>query len=89
MNLYHIEYSIISRGQKIICHSVGVDQNDVIKDIVSVVGAITIMNLYKVTEVHRISGSIREQIVQNSTRTKTTKKIGRPRKHDMMEMRND
>jgi hypothetical protein len=84
MNLYRIEYQIRSTGQNLICLSVGTDQEDIIKDITSVVGDITVLSLYSVTEVHRISGSIRTQIIQNSLKTETRSRIGRPRKFDMV-----
>ncbi len=51
MNLHRIEYQIRSTGQNLICLSVGKDENDVIKDIVSVVGEITVLSLYQVSEV--------------------------------------
>lgn len=89
MNLYRIEYTIKSSGQRVICNSIGMSQDDVISDITSVVGAITITNLYHMTVVHRISCSIREQIIQDLSKPKNTKKLGRPRKYDMMEMKDD
>ena len=76
MNLYRIEYSVKSTGQRIICHSVGMNQDDVIQDIVSVVGEITVLNFYHVTEVHRISGSIRKQIFDTFLKiTKASKRL--------------
>ena len=47
--LYRIEYIIKSTGQKIICLSVGQDQEDVVKDIVSVVGSVTVLSIVKLT----------------------------------------
>jgi len=85
MVLYNIEYQI-RNGQTFICKSLGLNQDDVINDLVSVVGEITILNLYYITDVHRISGTIRKQILENSLRKETTKKIGgRPRKYEIGE----
>jgi hypothetical protein len=61
MNLYRIEYSIISNGQRIICHSVGENQDDVVQDIMSVVGKITILDVSFICDIHRISGSIKNR----------------------------
>jgi len=85
MVLYNIEYQI-RNGQTFICKSLGLNQDDVINDLVSVVGEIKVLNIYYVTDVHRISGVIRKQILENSLRTETTKKIGgRPRKYEIGE----
>lgn len=85
MNLYRIEYSIISNGQRIICHSVGENQDDVVQDIMSVVGKITILDVSFICDINRISGSIKKQIIQNSSETQTRSRIGRPRKYEIGE----
>lgn len=85
MVLYNIEYQI-RNGQTFICKSLGLNQDDVINDLVSVVGEIKVLNIYYVTDVHRISGVIRKQILENSLTKETTKKIGgRPRKYEIGE----
>lgn len=84
MKLYSIEYEIQRTGQVFTCKSVGIDENDIVKDIVSVVGDITILNSCYISDVHRISGSIRKQIFEHSIKKDTTmKKIGRPRKYEI------
>ena len=84
MNLYRIEYSIKSSGQRIICHSVGLNPDDIVKDIVSVVGEISVLNICYLFDIHRISGSIRKQIIEDSRELKKTK-VGRPKKYDWVE----
>lgn len=85
MNLYRIEYSIKSNGQRIICHSVGENKDDVIQDIMSVVGEITILDMSFICDIHRISGSIKKQIIYDSSETQTRSRIGRPRKYEIGE----
>ena len=81
MVLYNIEYQN-RLGQTFICKSLGMNEEDIIKDLVSVVGEIRVLNLYHVTEVNRISGVVRRQILENSLK-KENKKIGRPRKYEI------
>ena len=83
MVLYNIEYQN-RLGQTFICKSLGLNEEDIMNDLVSVVGEIRVLNLYHVTEVHRISGVVRRQILENSLRKENTnKKIGRPRKYEI------
>ena len=84
MNLYRIEYIIKSTGQKIICFSVGRDQGDVVKDIFSVVGSVTVLSIVTLSEVHRLTGTIRRH-VQNTGNTRV-RRGGRPRKYDPEEV---
>ena len=84
MNLYRIEYFIKSTGQKIICLSVGQDQEDVVKDIFSVVGSVTVLSIVTLSEVHRLTGTIRRH-VQNTGNTRV-RRGGRPRKYDPEEV---
>jgi hypothetical protein len=65
MNLYRIEYQIRSTGQRLICHSVGVSQDDVMNDISSVAGEITVMNLCYVCAVHRLSKQLQARLTSH------------------------
>ena len=73
MVLYNIEYQN-RLGQTFICKSLGLNEEDIIKDLVSVVGEIRVLNLYHVTEVNRISGVVRRQILENSLRKENKNK---------------
>ena len=85
MVLYNIEYQN-RLGQTFICKSLGMNEEDIIKDLVSVVGEIRVLNLYHVTEVNRISGVVRRQILEHSLKKdKIEKKVGRPRKYEIGE----
>ncbi len=84
MYLYHIEYSIQSTRQMFTCKAIGQNQDDVIKDIESQVGKITVTEIYYQTEVHRITRSIREKIIEQSLLKKHIKRTGRPRKYEIM-----
>lgn len=83
MNLYRIEYIIKSNNQKIICFSVGHDQRDVVNDLETLVGFITVLSLSTVSEVHRLTGTIRRHI-QMSKNTRV-RKGGRPRKYEIVD----
>jgi hypothetical protein len=84
MRLYSVEYQINRTGQVFTCKSVGVNEQDIVNDISSVVGGITVLSIHYVSEVHRISDQIRKQIVEHSINKNTTvKKIGRPRKYEI------
>jgi hypothetical protein len=84
MKLYSIEYQINRTGQVFTCKTVGQDEQDVVNDISSMVGEITVQTLYFVMEVHRITDSIRRQIVERSIKGQSsTKKGGRPRKYEL------
>lgn len=83
MILYNIEYQN-RLGQTFICKSIGMNSDDVVNDLVSIVGPITVINLYYTTEVHRLTDSIRRQILEHSVKKdKTEKKVGRPRKYEI------
>ena len=84
MNLYKVEYIIKSTGHRIICFSVGRDEEDVVRDILTVVGFITVIGISTVSEVHRLTGTIRRHI-QNTGNTRV-RKGGRPRKYDPEEV---
>ncbi len=57
MYLYHVEYQITSTRQTFTCKVVGDSEKDVVNDIESQVGKITVNEMYYQTEVHRISRS--------------------------------
>ena len=84
MYLYHIEFLIQSTGQTFTCKVVGQSEKDVVKDIESQVGKIEINDLHYQTEIHRITRSIREQIIEQSLLKKQMKRSGRPRKYEIM-----
>jgi hypothetical protein len=80
MYLYHIEYST-STQQTFTCKVIGENEKEIIKDIESQVGKIEVYELYFQTEIHRITRSIREKIIEQSLVNDQTKKIGRKRKY--------
>jgi len=79
MTLYQIEH-IIQNGQRIICLSVGEDERDVVKDIMSVIGSISVLSISPLSEVHRFTGTIKRHIQMG------VRKGGRPRKYDHVEV---
>ena len=84
MKLYSIEYEIQRTGQTFTCKSVGVDESDIVNDISSVVGPITVLSIYYMSEVHRFTNTIRKNIIERSIKKDTTvKKSGRPRKYEL------
>ncbi|MEI8225984.1 MAG: hypothetical protein WCG82_08650 [Bacteroidota bacterium] len=83
--LYHMEYEILSTGQSYTCKCVGTNRDDIIKDIVNQVGEVRILNFYYMSEVHRITGTVRKQIMEVSLKKeKSNKRIGRPRKYELI-----
>lgn len=81
MVLFSIEYEVVSNGMTFKCDVVGVNENDIVNDIVSQVGVIRIISLYRKSGVHRITNTIRKQIIDGKN-TPTKKKMGRPRLPD-------
>ena len=69
-------YSNIMKG-------IGKDENDVVNDIVSQVGQIRVTSIHRVSEVHRITDTVRKGIVERSLLKDTPKGKGRPRKLDI------
>jgi hypothetical protein len=84
MYLYHIEYMIQSNGQTFTCKIIGESEKEIVKDIESQVGKIEVYELYFQTEIHRITRSIREKIIEQSLIKKQVKREGRPRKFEIM-----
>jgi len=82
MTLFHIEYHLKS-GQTYICKVIGTSENDVVRDIVSQVGEIRVLSIYHQSEVHRITETVRRQIIEGSLKGKKSHKMGRPRKYDL------
>ena len=82
--LYHIEYQIKSIGQSYTCKCVGTNRDDILKDIVNQIGEIRVLNFYYMSEVHRITGTIRKQIMEGSLKKEKSKKMGRPRKYEFI-----
>ena len=80
MVLFSIEYEIVSTGQPFLCKVVGDTENDVVNDIVSQVGQIRIVSLYRQSEIHRITGSIRKRIIDHSQKKEPPRGKGRPKK---------
>ena len=83
MTLYQIEY-IIQNGQRIICLSVGEDERDVVEDIMSVIGSISVLSMSPLSEVHRLTKTIRRHIQMSENMG--VRKGGRPRKYDHVEV---
>lgn len=83
MFLYNIEYEIKSTGKIFTSKSVGISQDDVINDLISIVGDISVLNFCFITEIHHISNAIKRQILDNMMKNKVKKKLGRPRKYDL------
>ena len=80
MTLYRIEYFINSTCQRIICLSVGENETDVWEDISSVVGEeIKVLSIFPLSEVHRLTGTIKRHIQMG------VRKGGRPKKFDWVE----
>ena len=83
MFLYNIEYEIKSNGKIFTSKSVGISQDDVINDLISIVGDISVINFCFITEIHHISNSIKRQIIDDMIKKEVKKKLGRPRKYDL------
>jgi hypothetical protein len=82
MVLFSIEYEI-SNGQSgsYLCRCIGENENDVYTTLCKYCGGrIKIISLYRVSEVHLITDTIRNKIIEN--RSPTKKKMGRPRLPD-------
>ena len=84
MYLYHIEYSIQSTRQTFTCKVVGKSEDDVINDIEGQVGKIEINDLHYQTEIHRVTRSIREKIIEQSLLKQHIKRSGRPKKYEVI-----
>lgn len=82
MVLFNVEYEV-PNGMTYICRCIGNDENEVIMDIKTQVGEIRVLSLYRVSEVHRLTDTVRKGIVERSLQRETQgiKKIGRPRKY--------
>jgi hypothetical protein len=84
MVLFSIEYEVLSTGITYICKViVSNDEKEVIDDIVSQVGKIRVLSLYRLSEVHRITDTVRKGIVERSLLKEPSKGKGRPRKLDI------
>jgi hypothetical protein len=83
MVLFHLEYEIVSTGQPFICKIVGDSENDVVNDLVSQVGQIRVVDLYRKSEIQRVTGTVRRKIIERSLSTEPTRGKGRPRKYDL------
>jgi hypothetical protein len=66
MVLFSIEYEVLSTGMNFICKVIGMNENDVVNDLVSQVGNIRVLSLYRMSEVHRITDTVRKGIVERS-----------------------
>ena len=80
MVLFSIEYEI-SNGMTYICKVIGSNENDVVNDIISQVGQIRVTSIHRVSEVHRITDTVRKGIVERSLLKDKPKGKGRPRKY--------
>jgi len=83
MVLFNVEYEVLSTGRNFTMKGIGKDENDVVNDLVSQVGNIRVLSLYRMSEVHRITGTIRKQIIDMSLMKEPTRGKGRPRKLDL------
>jgi hypothetical protein len=81
MNLFHLEYEN-KRGMVFLCNVVGGDEREMVQDIVSQVGQIRVISLYRMSEVHRITDTIRKGIIESSMMKEPQRGKGRPRKLD-------
>ena len=81
MVLFSIEYEV-QNGMTYICKCIGIDENDIVKDIMSQVGRITVISIYRVSEINRITDTVRKSIIERSLLKQTTRGKGRPRKLD-------
>lgn len=83
MVLFSIEYEIVSTKMTFKCDCVGVDERDVVNDLMLQVGVIKVISLYRKSGINRISNTIRKQIIENYLPpTSNNKKRGRTRLPD-------
>lgn len=82
MVLFSIEYQV-SGGMNYICKVIGMNENDVMNDLILQVGRIKIISIYMVSDVHRITGTIRKSIIEQSQMKQPTRGKGRPKKLDV------
>lgn len=82
MVLFSIEYKV-SGGMTYICKVIGMNENDVMNDLILQVGRIKIISIYRVSDVHRITGTIRKNIIEQSQMKQPTRGKGRPKKLDV------
>jgi hypothetical protein len=80
MVLFNVEYEVLSTGMTYTCKVVGTDENNVVSDLVSQVGQIKVLSICCVSDIHRVSRTIRQQIIENYLMEDTLKTKGRPRK---------
>ena len=83
MVLFGVEYEVLSTGMTFKCDVVGQDEQEVVRDLTSQVGVIKIISLFRKSGVHRITYTIRKQIIDGYLMKNTLKtKRGRPRLPD-------
>ncbi len=83
MKLYNIDYIIVSTGMNFKVDIVGLSETDCIQELVSVVGQVRILSIFHKSIVHRITGTIRKNIIEQSQMKQPTRGKGRPRKLDI------
>ncbi|KAF0158469.1 MAG: hypothetical protein FD159_1086 [Syntrophaceae bacterium] len=84
MVLFSVEYEVLQSGITFICKVIGTDEQDVVKDLILQVGQIRIVSIYRVSDIHRISGTIRKRIIENYLmKDEQRSRVGRPRKYDL------
>jgi len=76
-----MEYEVLSTRMIFSINVVGVNEQEVINDLVSQVGVIKVLSIYRKSGIDRITQGIRTNIV-NGKNTPTKKRIGRPRLPD-------
>lgn len=81
MFLISIEFQIISSGQTYLTKVVGLNERDIIQDLVSQVGEISLLSVYHQSKVDRITGTIRKKIIEQSISKEPTRGKGRPKKY--------
>jgi len=84
MVLFNVEYELVTNMMVFSCRGIGTDENDIVNDLVSQVGQVRVLSIHRVSEVHRITRTIRQKLIENYLMKDTPKtKIGRPRKLDI------
>jgi hypothetical protein len=83
--LYQVEYEIMKTGKTFLCKSVGTSEKDVIFDLFQVVGGIKVENIFYLSDVHLITGTVKQEIIERSLMSeKSKRRIGRPRKYEFI-----
>jgi hypothetical protein len=71
-------------GENFTCNCIGMDEKDVIMDLFFQVGNVNVSSIYYVSDIHRITGTVRKGIIEQCLMNERSKKSGRPRKYDLV-----